>query len=71
MATPRPALSISASTTGRNAETPITVIVGAIFKHQPEFHGRPHEWVAPSAAVQAIAVMEAPATRESKHGQAN
>lgn len=37
---------------------PVTVIVGAIFKRQPEYHGRSHEWVAPPAAVQAIAVLE-------------
>jgi integrase len=42
-----------------NAEAPLTVIVGAIFKRQPEYHGRPHEWVAPPAAVQAITVLEA------------
>lgn len=41
------------------ADAPITVIVGAIFKHQPEYHGRPHEWVAPPAAVQAITLLEA------------
>ena len=29
----------------------MTVIVGAIFKKQPEYHGRPHEWVAPAPAV--------------------
>jgi integrase len=37
----------------------ITVIVGAIFKRQPEYTGRPHEWVAPPPAVAAIAVLEA------------
>lgn len=37
----------------------ITVIVGAIFKAQAEYHGRPHEWVAPPPAIQAIAVLEA------------
>lgn len=42
-----------------NADAPISVIVGAIFKRQPEYHGRPHEWVAPPAAVQAITVLEA------------
>lgn len=37
----------------------ITVIVGAIFKRQAEYHGRPHEWVAPPPAIQAISVLEA------------
>ena len=37
----------------------ITVILGAIFKKQVEYHGRPHEWVAPPPAVQAISVLEA------------
>ncbi|SWQ06793.1 Uncharacterised protein [Klebsiella pneumoniae] len=37
----------------------ITVIVGAIYKRQPEYHGRPHEWVAPPVACQTIAVLEA------------
>ena len=38
---------------------PVTVIVGAIFKRQAGYHGRAHEWVAPPAAVQAVAVLEA------------
>ncbi len=37
----------------------ITVVLGAIFKKQVEYHGRPHEWVAPPPAVQAISVLEA------------
>jgi integrase len=37
----------------------ITVIVGAVFKGQAEYHGRPHKWVAPPPAVQAIGVLEA------------
>jgi hypothetical protein len=37
----------------------VTVIVGAIFKRQSGYHGRAHEWVAPPAAVQAVAVLEA------------
>ncbi|MBX3602360.1 MAG: hypothetical protein KF863_17230 [Rubrivivax sp.] len=41
------------------ASEPVTVIVGAIFKRQSGYHGRPHEWVAPPAAVQAVAVLEA------------
>ena len=36
-----------------------TVIVGAIFKKQVEYHGKPHEWVAPPPAVRAISVLEA------------
>ena len=41
------------------ASEPVTVIVGAIFKRQSGYHGRAHEWVAPPAAVQAVAVLEA------------
>jgi len=41
------------------AGEPVTVIVGTIFKRQPGYHGRPHEWVAPPPAVNAIAVLEA------------
>ncbi len=41
------------------ADSPVTVIVGSIFKRQPGYDGRPHEWVAPPVAVQAIAVLEA------------
>ena len=37
----------------------ITVIAGAIFKRQPEYRGRPHQWVAPPPALLAIAVLEA------------
>ena len=37
----------------------LTVIRGAIFKREAEFHGRPHQWVAPPHAVHAIAVLEA------------
>lgn len=37
----------------------ITYIVGSIFKRQPEYRGRPHEWVAPPAAILAISVLEA------------
>jgi len=42
---------------GEGART-LQVIVGAIFKKQPEYYGRPHEWVAPPAAVNAIRVLE-------------
>lgn len=41
-----------------DGDAAISVIVGAIFKRQPEYHGRPHEWVAPPVACQAIAVLE-------------
>ena len=38
------------------ASEPVTVIAGAIFKRLSGYHGRAHEWVAPPAAVQAVAV---------------
>jgi integrase len=44
---------------GGAADAPVTVIVGAIFKRQPGYDGRPHEWVAPPVAVQAVSVLEA------------
>jgi integrase len=40
-------------------ETEIVVIVGALFKKEPGYHGRPHEWVVPRAAIHAITVLEA------------
>jgi hypothetical protein len=40
-------------------DTGIAVIVGAIFKHEGEYYGRPHEWVAPPPALHAITVLEA------------
>ncbi len=40
-------------------ETGVIVIVGTIFKQEPDYYGRPHEWVAPQAAVHAISVLEA------------
>jgi integrase len=43
----------------RDDDTSIAVINGAIYKKQPEYHGRPHEWVAPPLALQAISVLEA------------
>ena len=45
--------------TGGTAGDDITVIVGAIFKRQPEYAGRPHDWVAPPPVVAAVAVLEA------------
>ena len=44
---------------GDAAGTPVSVIVGTIFKRQPGYDGQPHEWVAPPLAVQAISVLEA------------
>jgi integrase len=42
-----------------NGKTEIVVIVGALFKNEPGYHGRPHEWVVPQAAIHAITVLEA------------
>jgi integrase len=41
------------------ADTGLMVIQGTIFKREPGFHGRPHQWVAPPPAAHAIAVLEA------------
>jgi hypothetical protein len=41
------------------SDTGLAVIAGAIFKREPAYHGRPHQWVAPPPAVHAIAVLEA------------
>lgn len=41
-----------------DGDAAFTVIVGAIFKRQAEYYGRPHEWVAPPIAGQSIAVLE-------------
>lgn len=41
------------------ADSGLTVIRGAIFKHEAEFHGRPHQWVAPAPVAHAITVLEA------------
>jgi integrase len=53
------------------ADDAITVIVGAIFKRQPEYHGRPHEWVAPPPAVQAISILEALSAGHRAHANRN
>jgi integrase len=37
----------------------LATIVGAIFKREPAYHGRRHEWIAPPPALHAIAVLEA------------
>jgi len=49
----------SRSTHHSDGDADLAVIVGTIFKHEADYHGRPHEWVAPPAAVHAIAVLEA------------
>ncbi len=41
-----------------NSDDPVSLIVGTIFKGEAQYHGRRHEWVAPPAAVQAVAVLE-------------
>ena len=46
-------------THGADRDSEIPVMVGALFKHQAEYHGRSHEWVVPQAAVHAISVLEA------------
>lgn len=51
-------LQVGCVRTHGDEEVGITVIAGAIFKRQPEYQGRPHEWVAPPPAVQAIATLE-------------
>jgi integrase len=40
-------------------EAAIAVMVGTLFKHEPEYHGRVHEWVVPQAAIHAVSVLEA------------
>ncbi len=40
-------------------DTPVAMIVGAIFKREAAYHGRHHRWVAPSPAAHAITVLEA------------
>lgn len=47
------------ATHGADHDTELPVMVGALFKHQAEYHGRSHEWVVPQAAVHAISVLEA------------
>lgn len=37
----------------------LVVMVGTIFKQEAAYHGRPHEWVVPPAAVHAVSVLEA------------
>jgi integrase len=49
----------SRASRGITGDTEITVMVGSLFKHQAEYHGRAHEWVVPQAAIHAISVLEA------------
>jgi len=42
-----------------SAASELAVISGTIFKWEPDYYGRPHEWVAPPTAVHAISVLEA------------
>lgn len=44
---------------GAQGAAPLIIIRGALFKREPQYHGRPHEWVTPPPAVHAIAVLEA------------
>lgn len=44
---------------GAAADTPVAMIVGAIFKREAVYHGRHHQWVAPPPAAHAITVLEA------------
>jgi integrase len=41
------------------AASKLVVMVGSIFKKEADYHGRPHEWVVPPAAIHAITVLEA------------
>ena len=44
---------------GSTVTSELVVMVGAIFKQEADYHGRPHEWVVPPAAIHAISVLEA------------
>ena len=44
---------------GPSGQTELAMMVGSIFRGEPGYHGRVHEWVAPQAAVHAISVLEA------------
>ena len=50
---------LARSVHGPSGETELTLIVGSIFRGEPGYHGRVHEWVAPQATVHAISVLEA------------
>jgi integrase len=60
---------------GESTENPtsgsdnLAIIRGAIFKREPEYHGRPHEWVVPPPAVHAISVLEALSSPHRAHTQ--
>ena len=47
------------SVQGPSGETELAMMVGSIFRGEPGYHGRVHEWVVPQAAVHAISVLEA------------
>jgi integrase len=55
----RPGCVASRASRGMAGDADITVMLGSLFKHQAEYHGRAHEWVVPQAAIHAIAVLEA------------
>jgi integrase len=55
----RPGCVASRACRGMAGDADITVMLGSLFKHQAEYHGRAHEWVVPQAAIHAIAVLEA------------
>lgn len=42
-----------------DAPAQLAVMVGAIFKREVGYFGRPHQWIIPPAAVHAISVLEA------------
>jgi integrase len=50
---------LARSVQGPSGETELAMIVGSIFRGEPGYHGRVHEWVAPQATVHAISVLEA------------
>jgi len=41
------------------ATSTVAVLTGTIFKLEPGYHGRSHQWVAPEPALHAISVLEA------------
>jgi integrase len=53
-----------------SAASELVMMVGTIFKKEADYHGRPHEWVVPPAAIHAISVLEAlSAPHRSKTGR--
>lgn len=49
----------SRATHGVSGVSEIEVLTGALFKHESGYYGRPHEWIAPRAAIHAVSVLEA------------